>query len=453
MGCDMLTLDEIAAELGARRVGANVEFSGVATDSRKIARGDLFVALKGANFDGAEFVSGAGQAGAAAAIVEKEVESAIPLLVVKDARIALGKLAGFWRGRFGIPVIAVTGSNGKTTVKEMLAAILREKGEVLATRGNLNNDIGLPLTLLGLRREHRFAVIEMGMNHAGEIGYLCSIAKPDFALVTNAASAHLEGLGSVAAVARAKGEIFEGLKQDGTAIINADDAYAPLWRNLAGARGIVCFGLSGKADVTARYVLDEYGSDVVLHVPEGEVRTRLQVPGLHNVRNALAAAAAASAAGIDANAIGQGLAKFAGVAGRMQRKAGRKGAILVDDTYNANPDSVRAAIAWLSNAKGKTMLILGDMGELGPDSSRLHGEIGVAARDAGIGALLALGKASEAAAASFGEGANHFQDVDALAARAKSLLEPGMTVLVKGSRFMKMERVVEQLEEKEKACC
>ena len=453
MGRNMLTRDEIAAELEACRIGANVEFFGVSTDSRKIAQGDLFVALKGANHDGAEFVSLAGQAGAVAAIVEKEIESAIPLLVVKDARLALGKLAAFWRSRFGIPVIAITGSNGKTTVKEMLASILREKGEVLATRGNLNNDIGLPLTLLGLRREHRFAVIEMGMNHPGEIGYLCSIARPDFALVTNAASAHLEGLGSVAAVARAKGEIFEGLKQGGTAIINADDAYAPLWRDLARGRRIVDFGLNGEAGVTARYVLDEYGSDIVLNTPEGEIGTRLQVPGLHNVRNALAAAAAAGAAGIDAKAIGRGLAKFAGVAGRMQRKTGRKGAILVDDTYNANPDSVRAAIAWLSNAKGKTLLVLGDMGELGPDSSKLHGEIGVAARDAGIGALLTLGVASETASAAFGKGADHFEAIETLVNKAQSLLEPGMTVLVKGSRFMKMERVVEQLEEREKACC
>ncbi len=453
MGRNMLTLDEIAAVLGAARIGANVEFFGVSTDSRKIAQGDLFVALKGANFDGSEFVSVAGQAGAAAAIVEKRIESAIPLLVVKDARLALGKLAAFWRSRFGIPVIAITGSNGKTTVKEMLASILREKGEVLATKGNLNNDIGLPLTLLGLRREHRFAVIEMGMNHPGEIRYLCSIASPDFALVTNAASAHLEGLGSVAAVARAKGEIFEGLKQEGTAIINADDAYAPLWRDLAKSRNIVDFGLNSGAGVTARYVLDEYGSDIVLNTPEGEIGTRLQVPGLHNVRNALAAAAAASAAGIDAKAIGQGLAKFAGVAGRMQRKTGKKGAVLVDDTYNANPDSVRAAIAWLSNAKGKTLLILGDMGELGPDSSKLHGEIGAAARDAGIGALLTLGKASEAAAMAFGKGAHHFGEIETLVGKAQSLLEPGMTVLVKGSRFMKMERVVEQLEEREKACC
>ncbi len=453
MGRSMLTLDEIAAVLGAARIGADVEFFGVSTDSRKIAQGDLFVALKGANYDGAEFVSIAGQAGAVAAIVEKQVESAIPLLIVKDARLALGKLAAFWRSRFGIPVIAVTGSNGKTTVKEMLAAILREKGEVLATKGNLNNDIGLPLTLLSLRREHRFAVIEMGMNHPGEIEYLCSVARPDFALVTNAASAHLEGLGSVAAVARAKGEIFEGLKQNGTAIINADDAYAPLWRDLARGRNIVDFGLNGGACVTARYVLDEYGSDIVLTTPDREICTRLQVPGLHNVRNALAAAAAAGAAGIDANSIGQGLAKFAGVAGRMQRKTGRKGAVLVDDTYNANPDSVRAAIAWLSNAKGKTLLILGDMGELGPDSSKLHGEIGIAARDAGIGALLTLGVVSEAAAAAFGKGANHFEAIEALTNKAQGLLEPGMTVLVKGSRFMKMERVVEQLEEREKACC
>ncbi len=448
----MLTLDEIAGVLEAQRLGGNTEFHAVSTDSRKITKGDLFVALKGKNFDAADFVSRAASDGAAAAMVERKVESVIPLLIVKDTRLALGKLASFWRSRFSIPVLAVTGSNGKTTVKEMLASILKERGEVLATKGNLNNDIGLPLTLLDLRENHDYAVVEMGMNHPGEIAYLCKIARPDIALVTNAASAHLEGLGgSVYNVAKAKGEIFEGLKETGIAIINADDVHAPLWRELAKGKQIVEFGLNAKADFTADHTLHEMESEILMHTPQGEIGLKINVPGLHNVRNVLAAAAAAMSAGVDRDAVRKGLEKFTGVPGRMQRKPGKQGAFLVDDTYNANPDSVLAAISWLAQRES-TMLIMGDMGELGPDSMKLHAEMGKSAREAGIGMLLTLGKSSEESSKMFGNGAHHFEDIDALVAKAESLLCPGMTVLVKGSRFMKMERVVEKLQEKDKAC-
>ncbi|HQT25886.1 MAG TPA: UDP-N-acetylmuramoyl-tripeptide--D-alanyl-D-alanine ligase, partial [Burkholderiales bacterium] len=323
-----------------------------------------------------------------------------------------------------------------------------ERGKVLATKGNLNNEIGLPLTLLGLKTNHDYAVIEMGMNHPGEIAYLCTIAKPDIALVTNAASAHLEGLGSVEAVARAKGEIFGGLGKKGIAIVNADDAFAPLWRDLAKESRIVEFGLEKKSAFTADYSLGELASEISMHTPEGPIELKINVPGLHNVKNALAAAAAAMSAGIDVDAVKKGLEKFTGVAGRMQRKKGKKDSVLIDDTYNANPDSVRAAIAWLSRVGGKTLIILGDMGELGADSPRLHEEIGAFAKESKIGMLLTLGKASEAISKAFGKDAEHFGDVDLLAAKAMNLLSPGMTVLVKGSRFMKMERVVEKLEEK-----
>lgn len=447
----MLSLEEIRIALEAERIGGDVEFTSVSTDSRKIEKGSLFVALKGEHFDGADFVETAAKAGAAAAIVERRIDSPIPLLLVADTKTALGRLAALWRERFEIPLVAVTGSNGKTTVKEMLSSILRERGEVLATKGNLNNDIGLPLTLLGLRKNHAYAVIEMGMNHPGEIAYLCSIAKPSIALVNNAASAHLEGLGSVAAVARAKGEIFEKLGKKGVAVINADDAYAPLWRDLAQEARIVEFGLEKNASFTADYSLSELGSEIVMHTPQGKIELRLHVPGLHNVRNALAATAAAISAGMDGEAVRNGLEKFKGVAGRMQRKKGKNGSVLIDDTYNANPDSVRAAISWLAKAKGKTLLILGDMGELGADSSRLHEETGNFAKESKIGMLLTLGKASHAISTAFGENAWHFEDADLLASRAANLLTPGMTVLVKGSRFMKMERVVEKLEEK--SCC
>ena len=452
LGWNMLSLNEIVEVLEAELIGTDATFDNVSTDTRKVRKGDLFVALKGENFDGADFVIDAAEKGAVAAIVERKVESSIPLLIVKDARIALGKLASFWLGRFDIPIIAVTGSNGKTTTKEMLAGILREKGEVLSTQGNLNNDIGVPLTLFRLTEAHRFAVIEMGMNHPGEIGYLCKIAAPDVALVTNAASAHLQGLGSVEAVARAKGEIFEGLKEEGIAVVNADDAFAPLWKNLAAKRKIIDFGLEHEAQVSAECVMDEFESTVNMRTPQGKLAVKLAVPGLHNVKNALAATAAACALGIDAESIRAALEKFTGVAGRMQRRKGMKGAVLIDDTYNANPESVKAAISWLSSAKGKTVLILGDMGELGADAEKLHGEIGVAAREAGIGALLTLGKLSSIAAESFGRG-EPFTDADELSAKAASIIDAETTVLVKGSRFMKMERIVEKLEEREKACC
>jgi UDP-N-acetylmuramoyl-tripeptide--D-alanyl-D-alanine ligase len=448
----MLSLNEIVKVLEAELIGQDARFDHVSTDTRKVCKGDLFVALKGEHFDGADFVVDAATKGAVAAIVERRVESSIPLLVVKDARIALGKLAAFWLGRFDIPIVAVTGSNGKTTTKEMLAAILREKGEVLATQGNLNNDIGVPLTLFRLTKEHRFAVIEMGMNHPGEIEYLCKIASPDVALVTNAASAHLAGLGSIAAVARAKGEIFEGLKEDGVAVVNADDAFAPLWKQLAEKRKIVDFGMGHEAQISAECELGEFESTVDMSTPQGKFTAKLAVPGLHNVKNALAATAAAIALGIDAESIKAGLEKFAGVAGRMQRRKGIKGSVLVDDTYNANPESVRAAISWLANAKGKTLLILGDMGELGADAEKMHREIGSAAREAGIGMLLTLGKLSAGAAESFGRGES-FTDGEALASRASSMIDSETTVLIKGSRFMKMERIVEKLEEREKACC
>lgn len=448
----MLSLNEIHEALEAELIGSDARFEHVSTDTRKVCKGDLFVAIKGENFDGADFINDAAEKGAVAAIVERKVDSIIPLLLVKDARIALGKLAAFWLDRFAIPVVAVTGSNGKTTTKEMLASILREKGEVLATQGNLNNDIGVPLTLFRLTKAHRFAVIEMGMNHHGEIAYLCKIAHPDVALVTNAASAHLAGLGSVAAVARAKGEIFEGLKTEGVAVVNADDVFAPLWKNLAAKRKIVDFGLEHEAQVSAECELKEFESIVNMSTPQGKFTVKLAVPGLHNVKNALAATAAACALGIDEESIKAGLEKFNGVAGRMQRRKGIKGAVLVDDTYNANPESVRAAIAWLARAKEKSMLILGDMGELGMDAEKMHREIGSAAREAGIGMLFTLGKLSAEAAESFGHGES-FMDADELALKAASMIDSETTVLVKGSRFMKMERIVEKLEKRETACC
>jgi UDP-N-acetylmuramoyl-tripeptide--D-alanyl-D-alanine ligase len=453
----MLLLSQAAAAIGAERVGPDVDFNAVTTDSRSAGPGELFVALRGERFDGHQFVAQALAQGATAAVVERGtvLPPGASALLVADTRIALGQLAAHWRSRFAIPVVAVTGSNGKTTVKEMLAGILREAispeelaagGEVLATRGNLNNDIGMPLTLLSLRAAHRYAVIEMGMNHPGEIACLTRIARPDVALINNAHAAHLEGLENVGQVARAKGEIFEGLDAGGIAVINADDAYAELWRGLAGSHGVVDFGVEHPAQVTGRYKLGVHGSELALHTPQGDCPVQLQVPGMHNVRNALAAAAAAVALGVANEAIAAGLAGFAGVKGRLQRKPGLHGATLIDDTYNANPGSVRAAIAVLAAAPGKRLLVLGDMGELGPEAEALHRQIGETAKQAGVDMLFALGDLSRFAAGSFGAGGRHFERIQELLAEVENLLEPDVTVLVKGSRFMQMERVVKSFE-------
>lgn len=461
-----MRLSQAAQALGVPFAGRDVEFTAVSTDSRAVRHGDLFVALKGERFDGHKFVAQAAAAGASAAMVEQGRDTGpairdsaieLPLIVVADTLLALGKLAQYWRRQFDIPLIALTGSNGKTTVKEMLAAILREVAQtrsrsanpeslVLATRGNLNNHIGVPLTLLELRREHRYAVIEMGMNHAGEISYISRLAEPDVALINNAGLAHLEFLGSAAAIARAKGEIFEGLHADGVAVINADECYAPLWRELATGRKQLEFGLEARAAVSASYRLRGLDSEIILKTPLGEAETMVPAPGLHNVRNALAASAAASALQVPIAAVAAGLARFPGVKGRLQRKICLHGATLIDDSYNANPDSARAAIAVLAQLPGTKVLVLGDMGELGPQAAALHAEVGACAREAGIDRLLTLGELSARASQAFGAGARHFPRIEELLAEIENALAPGVTVLVKGSRFMQMERVVRSFE-------
>ena len=436
----MMRLSEAAGVLHGKLIGEDVAFHAVSTDSRTVQAGDLFVALRGERFDGHAYVAECLQRGAAAALVSQQVAGAGSQLVVADTRVALGQLAAYWRSQFAIPLVAVTGSNGKTTVKEMLAAILRAAAggdaAVLATQGNLNNDIGLPMTLLKLRGQHRYAVAEMGMNHAGEIAYLTRLGKPDVALVNNALPAHLEGLGSVEGVARAKGEIFQGLGAGGTAIINADDAYAPLWRELAAPHRIQTFGLEQTADVSADYQLNADGSEVTLKTPEGSARLHLPAAGLHNVRNALAATAAALAMGVTLVAVVNGLQQFSGAKGRLQRKSGLQGCTVIDDTYNANPASMRAAIDVLAACPGKRVLVLGDMGELGADAEQLHAEIGQYARAARLDGLLTLGEMSRAYA---GE---RYDTPEQLADALRPQLDNTTTVLVKGSLFMRMERVV-----------
>jgi UDP-N-acetylmuramoyl-tripeptide--D-alanyl-D-alanine ligase len=460
----MMDLFEAAQATGGTATVGGHRFAGVATDSRSIASGELFVALRGERFDGHDFVREVLAHGAAAAMVDLAWDvaggEALPLLRVADTRLALGALAGHWRRQFDLPLIGVTGSNGKTSVKEMCAAILREHERrddldppetVLATIGNLNNDIGLPLMLLRLHAGHRAAVIEMGMNHPGEIDYLTRIARPTVALVNNAQRAHLAGLGTLTDVARAKGEIFNGLADDGIAVINADDAHAGLWRELAGDRRCVGFGLDAAAEVRATAVPLAYGSRMTLSAPQGTVEFDLPVPGRHNVGNALAAAAACLSAGVSLGTVAEALSRYTGIQGRLQRCAGRKGALVIDDTYNANPDSMRAAIDVLAGLPGRRVFVMGDMGEVGEAAGQYHDEVGGYAKSRGIDRLLALGELSVAAAHNFDGGGSHYGRIEDLLAALEELLDGQTTVLVKGSRFMRMERVVAAITEKQHA--
>jgi len=447
----MLDLTTAAQAVGASLKGNNVRFERVTTDSRNVRAGDLFVGIRGEKFDGRMFASQALAAGAAGVMVEPGANvtaSNAAVVEVKDARVALGTLAAFWRARFSLPLIAITGSNGKTTVKEMLALILRQvagDSGVLATVGNLNNDIGMPLTLLGIREEHRYAVVEMGMNHLGEIAYLSSLAKPTIALINNVGTAHVGEVGSVDAIAQAKAEIFDGLEKDGMAILNADDRFAGYWRNRLQGRRVLAFGLANQATVTARYELGQFASLVTFRTPEEEFVATLGVPGLHNIKNALAAVAGAYALRIPSSVMAAGLAQYAGVKGRLQRKRHASGAMVIDDTYNANCESMQAAISVLAACPGHTVFVMGDMGELGAEAEAMHASIGEFAQRSGIREMYALGEMSAAAARRFGDGARHFSNVDELVGALAERMDQRSVVLVKGSRFMRMERVVEAL--------
>ena len=440
----MMSLAAAAAAMGARTSGGDARFGGVSTDTRSLREGELFVALRGERFDGHAFLEQARAAGAAAAVVDRRYRGRFPfpVAIVDDTRRALGDLARHWRGQFSPALIAVTGSNGKTTVKEMLASILRRhagEAAVLATAGNLNNDIGVPLTLLRLRASHRFCAIELGMNHRGEIALLAGIARPTIALVNNAQREHLEFMHSVDEVAAENASVYDALPQDGIAVVNADDAHAPLFRGRAAGRRVVDFGFAA-ATVTGSCRSSQLESEITIRTPEGEAGARLAIPGLHNVRNALAAAACAHAAGIGLASIAAGLAAFRPYAGRLQIKHAAGGATVIDDSYNANPDSVRAAIDVLASCPAPTVLVLGDMGEVGAQGPQFHQEVGAYARSKGISCLLALGAAARHAVEGFGAGARHFGSVEELVAAVR-----GATVLVKGSRFMRMERVVAAL--------
>ena len=440
------TMLSIAAHwLEAKMIGQDVPFSGVSSDSRTIEQGSLFIALRGPNHDGHQHVAAAAEAGAVAALVEHPVDCVIPQIIVEDTRLALGVLATAWRKELDTPLLAVTGSNGKTTVKEMCAAILSQAGETLATRGNLNNDIGVPLTLLRLQQEHRFGVIEMGANHPEEIRYLTKLTGPQVAILNNAGSAHLEGFGSLEGVARAKAEIFEGLGENGVAIINADDSFAPLWRELTAEKQVLTFGLEQPADVSARWQGDVYGSRLEVVTPVAEFQLDIALPGRHNVMNAQAAIAAATALNIDSRQIIDGLESMQSVGGRLQAQQGVNGAIVIDDSYNANPDSMGAGIRVLAECDGQRYLALGDMGELGDESAELHKSVGSEARAAGIDRLYATGELSRGAVEAFGENGHYFEQQQQLIEALLPAMKDDVTVLVKGSRSSRMERVVEAL--------
>ncbi len=424
-----------------------LRLTGVSTDTRAVRRGELFVALRGEHHDAHAFLAQALEAGAAALMVERWAPGCrAPALCVDDTRRGLGEIAAGWRRRFALPLIAVTGSNGKTTVKEMIASVLAvHVGEAarLATRGNLNNDVGVPLTVLRLDASHRAAVVELGMNRPGEIAWLARIAQAGVALVNNAQREHQEFLGSVEATARENGEAIAALPADGVAVFPGDDPHASIWRDLAGARRTLTFGTDDSCAVRAAAGSRPDGFEMT--IDGAPLAVALRIDGAHNVRNALAAAACCHAIGVPAAAIAAGLAGFRPAAGRLRRLTATTGAAVIDDSYNANPDSVRAAIDVLAQCAAPRVLVLGDMAEVGDEGPAYHAEVGAYAKSRGLDRLLAFGPASAATAAAFGDGAEHLPTIEDVCWRATKLASPQATVLVKGSRSSRMERVVKAL--------
>lgn len=446
-----LTLSQVAEVLHAEfsETEQNQHFHGISTDTRQLHPGMLYIALRGQHFDGHQFLAQAQQQGAIAAIVEHPVTLPnFPTLIVKNTRDALGTLAKFWRQRFNIPIVAITGSNGKTTTKEMVNAIFSQQGNGLATQGNLNNEIGVPLTLFRLQQEHQYAVVEMGANHAGEINYLTQLARPDVAVITQCAPSHLEGFKTLDGVAQAKGEIFSGLSERGVAVINADDSYQNLWRTLAHPHQILTFGLTADAQVTAKNIrLTATGNEFVLNCEKGDILIQLPLLGKHNIMNALAAGAVALACGFSLSTIRDGLKTIQSVKGRLQPKIVPNGHLLLDDTYNANPTSLKAALEVLIQYPAPRWLILGDMNELGQESAQLHHNSGELAHQLGVERLWTTGTMAQYAAASFGSQAQHFPDQAELITALQHALtqQSGVTLLIKGSRGMKMEHLVQAL--------
>lgn len=444
------TLQHFAHACGGRLLGTDRAYAGVSTDSRTIAAGELFVALHGPNFNGNDFVEAAAKAGAAGAVVDAQLPTAISQIVVPNTQKALEKASHAWRESFAIPVIGVAGSNGKTTVKEMIATILAQAGACLATRGNLNNHIGVPLTLFRLDGDHQFAVVEMGANAPGEVALLVEIGRPTVGLITNAGAEHLEGFGSLEGAARAEGEMVAGLAPSATAVINADDEFAGMWRAMTRAK-ITTFGLKAGADFTATDVrtgidADGFITRFTLTCPLGQAPIEVKLAGRHNVINALGAAAAAAAAGVTLNHVVAGLGAVQPVKGRLQLRKSRHGAVIIDDSYNANPSSVHAGIEVLSQLEGgRKWLVFGQMGELGDFAADAHTEIGTFARTHGVERLFAVGNDAQLTVKSFGAGAQWFADTAALSQALDAVLTPDVRLLVKGSRSNRLEKVIDAL--------
>ena len=447
----MITLlSDAARSMQGELRGDDREFRGVSTDTRTLRDGELFFALQGPNFDGRDYVGAAQERGAAGAVVTRKTRDHIAQIEVDDAKAALGRFGSAWRAQHKLTVVGVTGSNGKTTLKELIAACLSRQAPTLATHGNLNNDIGMPLMLARIEPEHRYAVLEMGANHAGEIAYLVSLANPDVVVITNAGAAHLEGFGSIEGVARAKGEILQNAQRPQVAVLNADDQYFDYWSTLVSDVRLLSFGFNKDADLRASDIAPRAtGTDFTLHIGCDRTAVSLPLAGVHNVRNACAAAAVAHALGIARDEIRAGLESVSPVGGRLEPLRAVHGATLFDDSYNANPLSVVAAAEFLSALAGESWLVLGDMKELGDDAAELHREVGEAVRASGVSRLFAYGDLAANAAEGFGEHARWFASIDALVDELCDGLAADINVLVKGSRSMRMERVVDALREPE----
>ncbi|QJR80027.1 UDP-N-acetylmuramoyl-tripeptide--D-alanyl-D-alanine ligase [Alteromonas pelagimontana] len=443
------TLSWIAAQVGGKLTGDDLTVNGISTDTRSLKAGDVYLALSGDNFNGHQFVADAHKAGACAVIVSEKVDTSLPAIYVKDTKLALGELAGAVKREVAPKTIAITGSSGKTTVKEMTAAILSRRGSVLATAGNFNNEIGVPLTLLRLENHHDFAVLELGANHLGEIAYTTELVKPDVATIVNAAASHLEGFGSLLGVARAKSEIFKGLGKNGVAVINADSQFGDFWKGKLKQTKILTF--SPKQEHPADFYAEEVilgldgCADFQLHCPQGQIGVQLRVPGLHNVGNALLAASLALQVGATLEDVRDGLLEMQQVRGRLNIKQLSPQVRLLDDTYNANVASVNAAIDTLASFSGVRVLVLGDMAELGEKARYYHEQVGKYALEKGIDHLFTLGVLSQSASAIYGNTGEHFSDVDSLVAALEHRLlneHRDISILVKGSRSSRMERVV-----------
>jgi UDP-N-acetylmuramoyl-tripeptide--D-alanyl-D-alanine ligase len=445
-----IKLSEIAEITGGNLVGEDVCIDEVSINTRQMQPGDLFIAIRGDNFDGHDFVEDARQAGAKAALLQRPVDSALPQIIVDDTRLALAEIAGALRKSLSVKVAGVTGSNGKTTVKEMIAAILAVSDTVLSTQGNLNNDIGVPLTLLRLKHNHRYAVIEMGANHRGEIAYTSRYAAPDVVVITNAGAAHIEGFGDLQGVAETKGELISSLSEQGVAVLNRDDDYYRFWLELAGKRKTVSFGLNNKADlwadkISSTIINHQFVTQFQVHAGKQSIDMQLQLAGTHNVKNALAAAAVCSQFDISLEQIKQGLSLMQPVIGRLQPLIGSKDNIVIDDTYNANPASLKAGVEVLMQCQGEPWLVLGAFGELGDGSVDMHVKMGEMCRDMGIVKLFATGPDAKECVKAFGVGGQYFNSQDELIETLTSKIKGHETILVKGSRAQKMENVVAAL--------